>query len=97
MHFVVVFEDNPDRAGERSKHMPAHLAFLAKNETAVQAAGPLTDSSDGQAAGGLWLVEAGDAAEVEALVRSDPLFATGLRRSWRVLSWHQVFADGQAL
>ncbi len=97
MHYVVFFEDNPDKAGARSKHMPAHLAFLAENAASVQAAGPLKDTASGEGAGGLWLVEASEPEAVEALVRADPFYPTGLRRSWRILAWHQVFADGKAL
>ena len=60
---------------------------------AVGAAGPLSDPS-GAAAGGLWLVEADTAAEVERLVRDDPFWPTGLRQSYSILQWTRVFADG---
>ncbi len=92
MHFIVLFEDNPDKAEARARHMPDHLAFLQRNAAAVRAAGPLKDGDEG--AGGLWVVEAETRDAVEALVREDPFYPTGLRRSWRVLAWHQVFADG---
>jgi uncharacterized protein len=54
-------------------------------------------TGDGQGAGGLWLVEAADAFEVDALVKEDPFWPTGLRKSVRVLTWKQVFADGRRL
>jgi uncharacterized protein YciI len=97
MLHIVLFEDSP-RAGAdiRRRHMPDHLAFLQRNAHAVKAAGPLR-TVDGVAAGGLWLVEAPGAPEVEALVREDPFWPTGLRKSVRILAWSQVFADGRRL
>lgn len=93
--FAVLFEDDPALADKaRRRHMADHLAFLERNAAAVRAAGPLRDATDGAPAGGLWLVEAENRARVEILVREDPFWPTGLRRSVRVLSWSQVFADG---
>ena len=97
MLHIVLFEDNPDAPpGIRAAHMQAHLAFLERNAGAVRAAGPLREPS-GAPAGGLWLVEAPDAAAIERLVHEDPLWPTGLRRSVRILAWTQVFADGDRL
>jgi len=95
MLYVVLFEDNPQLGGDvRKRHMPAHLAFLERNAAKISAAGPL-HSSTGQTEGGLWLVEASGHDEVDALVKEDPFWPTGLRRSVRILTWRQVFADGQ--
>lgn len=92
--FAVLFEDDPTRAERvRQRHMAEHLAFLERNSAAIRAAGPLREPA-GAPAGGLWLVEAEEASAVEALVREDPFWPTGLRRSVRVLDWRQVFADG---
>lgn len=97
MLFAVLFEDDPAaRADLRAKHMPAHLAFLESHAAQVRAAGPLLEP-DGGAGGGLWLVEAPDAEAVDALVRADPFWPTGLRKSVRMLAWRQVFADGRRL
>ena len=97
MLYAVLFEDNPDTAHDlRRRHMPAHLSFLEKNAAQIKAAGPLQTSSGGPA-GGLWLVEAESGDTVEALVKEDPFWPTGLRRSVRVLRWSQVFADGKRL
>lgn len=95
MHYVVLFEDDPQRADMRRKHMQAHLAFLERNAATITAAGPLKDTRDGTPAGGLWLVEAESAAAVRALYEADPFWPTGLRKSVRVLEWKQVFADGK--
>jgi uncharacterized protein len=91
--YAVLFTDNPDHAAARQRLMPDHLAFLAKNAERIRAAGPISEG--GSAAGGLWLVEAANAADVAALTQSDPFWPTGLRQSVRVLEWTQVFADGR--
>jgi len=97
MLLAVLFEDDPAAGPEiRRRHMPAHLAFLERHGAQIRAAGPLQDS-DGGAAGGLWLVEADDHAAVEALVKADPFWAAGLRRTVRLLGWNRVFADGRRL
>jgi len=96
MLFVVLFEDGPDGVDLRRRHLPDHLAYLERNALKVRAAGPVS-ASDGQGTGGLWLVEAQNIAEVEALITADPLWPTGLRKSVRILLWTQVFADGRRL
>lgn len=97
MKFVVLFEDAPDAPADvRRKHMPEHLAFLERRSASVNAAGPLSET-DGSAAGGLWVVDAEDEAQVRALVEEDPFWCTGLRESVRIMSWMQVFADGRRL
>jgi uncharacterized protein YciI len=97
MLFAVLFEDDLARAEEvRSKHMQAHLEFLERNASAVTAAGPLRNES-GNPAGGLWLVKADTHNQVERLLREDPFWPTGLRKSVRVLEWKQVYAEGRRL
>lgn len=96
MLFAVLFEDDPAAPPDlRRRHMAEHLSFLARHAGQVRAAGPLFDGSG--PAGGLWLVEADSATEVEALTRADPFWPTGLRATIRVLEWRQVFAEGKAL
>ena len=94
MLYAVIFEDESSRAEERPRLMPKHLAFLEQRAQAVQAAGPLKDTADGSAAGGLWLVQAKDPEAVRALVEADPFWPSGLRKSVRILEWTQVFAEG---
>jgi uncharacterized protein YciI len=92
--FAVLFQDDESRADEiRRMHMQAHLAFLERHAAKIKAAGPLR-SDDGNPAGGLWIVEAPDAATVQDLVKEDPFWPTGLRRAVNILAWQQVFAEG---
>lgn len=97
MMFIVRFEDDPAHADQRTRHMPAHLAFLEKNLGRVKAAGPLADPATGAGVGGLWLVEAGSAGEVQKLVETDPFWPTGLRKSVKIFEWKQVYRDGKKL
>jgi uncharacterized protein YciI len=97
MKFVVLFEDDPATGADvRRKHMAEHLAFLERNAATVRAAGPL-QSPDGKGAGGLWIVDANGPSDIDALVKEDPFWPIGLRKSVRILAWTQVFADGQRL
>ena len=95
--YIVQFEDNEAFAAERQRHMSDHLAFLDANATRINAAGPLLVPGAGVGAGGLWVVTADSAEDVEALVHADPFWPTGLRKSFRVLQWKQVFKDGKRM
>jgi uncharacterized protein len=97
MLYAVLLEDNEGLGADvRRQHLPAHLSFLEKNAARIKAAGPLRGSS-GDPVGGLWLVEADSPDVVDALVKEDPFWSTGLRHSVRILRWSQVFADGRRL
>ena len=95
MLYAVLFQDNDEKAAMRTRYMAEHLAFLERNSGQIRAAGPLTDTQDSAPAGGLWLVEAADVQDVHSLIEADPFWPTGLRKSVRVLSWTQVFAEGR--
>lgn len=95
MKYIVLFEDNGAAADQRSKYMQDHLQFLEQNSGSVLAAGPLMDASWGLPAGGMWLVDADSVEDVEKLVKSDPFWSTGLRKSIKTFEWRQVFAQEQ--
>ncbi len=95
MIYAVFFEDDARHADARPRYMPDHLAFLERNAASIEAAGPLKDTANEAAAGGLWLVTADSPGDVQALVETDPLWPTGLRKSVRILEWTQVFKDGK--
>ena len=97
MMYIVLFEDNAELGTEvRQKHMPQHLAFLERNAARISAAGLLRTAAN-EPAGGLWIVQAENADAVDALVKDDPFWPTGLRKSVRILAWSQVFAGGKRL
>jgi uncharacterized protein len=97
MKFVVLLEDDPHADPDiRKTHMRDHLAFLEANAERISAAGPLSKPTGGQA-GGLWLVDAENENDVEQLIRRDPFWPTGLRKSFTILKWTQVYAEGRRL
>lgn len=97
MKYAVLFEDNDEFAHMRPKYMADHLQFLADNSDKIEAAGPMKDAKTQDPAGGLWIVEADNVEQVQALVETDPFWPTGLRQSIRILEWTRVFADGNKM
>lgn len=94
-NYIILFEDNEDFAHKRQEYMQNHLSFLEKNSNQIVAAGPLSDEQDDTPAGGIWTVSAASQDEVDALVKADPFWPTGLRHSYRILKWKQVYRDGK--
>ncbi len=92
MMYAVLLEDDDNYSNMRARYMSEHLAFLQRNADTIEAAGPLQDTSDGAPAGGLWLVKTDRVKDVCALIEADPFWPTGLRKSYRILEWKQVFA-----
>lgn len=76
--------------------MKEHLEFLENNSSKIEAAGPLSDSA-GEGRDGLWIVDVESEDEVNRLVHEDPFWPTGLRKSYSIIGWKQVFADGARL
>lgn len=97
MKFIILFEDARDADPDiRKIHMAKHLEFLEKNAGRIEAAGPLSDPV-GLGRDGLWIVDADTAEEVDQLVHQDPFWPTGLRKSYAIIKWTQVFAGGSRL
>jgi len=97
MKYAVLFEDNDEFAHKRPQFMADHLQFLGDNSDKIDAAGPLKDAATQDPAGGLWIMEAEDAGQVQALVEADPFWPTGLRKSIQILEWTRVYVDGQKM
>ena len=97
MKYAVLFEDNEEYAHMRPRFMADHLQFLSDNSDKINAAGPLKDAATQDPAGGLWIVEADNAGQVQALVETDPFWPTGLRKSIQILEWTQVYVDGRKM
>ena len=97
MKFIILFEDAPDADPDiRKSHMKRHLEFLERNADRIEAAGPLSDPAN-QGRDGLWIVEADSAEDVDRLVHEDPFWPTGLRKSYAIIKWTQVYAAGTRL
>jgi len=93
MLFAVRFTDKPEQMTLRLALMDAHLQWLRRHQGKVLAAGSLRPQPEADAVGGLWIVEAADKAEVEALLQSDPFWSGGLREGVEILSWHRAFPE----
>lgn len=93
--YVVLFEDDEDFAHQRATFMSEHLAFLEDHASSIKAAGPLAHSESGSGAGGMWLLDADHTEDVTHLIKKDPFWPTGLRKSFQILAWTQVFSDDQ--
>ena len=97
MTFIILFEDAPDADPDiRKIHMADHLDFLERHADRIEAAGPLADPS-GSGRDGLWIVNTTNIEEADRLVHEDPFWPTGLRKSYAIIHWTQVFAAGKRL
>lgn len=96
MLFVVLFEDNPEVGPEvRRDLMPVHQDFQEASG-AILEAGPLR-TVDGAPGGGMWIVDSESFDAVEALVKADPFWPTGLRKSYRILAWTKMLVGGRRI
>lgn len=97
MKFIILFEDAPQADPDiRKSHMAQHLGFLESHAAEIEAAGPLSDP-ERQGRDGLWIVDVDSIDIAERLVREDPFWATGLRASYSIIPWRQVFSNGSRL
>lgn len=93
--FAVFFEDDRQNAAAiRKEYLGRHFTFLGENAASIRTAGPLSREGD-TFAGGLWLVEAENSEDVDRLVKEDPFWSAGLRKSVQILAWNRVFVDGE--
>ncbi|RZT28837.1 hypothetical protein EV147_5146 [Cupriavidus agavae] len=90
---LFVFFDKPDSSRLRMALMDAHLEWLRCRRDKILAAGSLRPAPESAAVGGLWIVDAADKSEVEALLDSDPFWLEGLRERVEILSWHRAFPE----
>ena len=97
MKFIILFEDSKQADPDiRKIHMKDHLAFLHENSDVIESAGPLMDQA-GKGRDGLWIVNVENETQAEHLVKQDPFWPTGLRESYSIIPWKQVFCDGESL
>jgi uncharacterized protein len=95
MLFVVRFTDRPERLAIRKEFLPAHLEWLKKHKDIIRVAGSLRPEADASLVGAMWVVEANDKKDIEALLLSDPFWANGLRQGVEILHWVKAFPDQQ--
>ncbi|WP_169730740.1 YciI family protein [Leisingera aquimarina] len=82
--------------GQTTGQCPRHLDFLERHSDKIEAAGPLSDTAR-LGRDGMWIVEADAEEDVDRLVQEDPFWPTGLRKSYAIIKWTQVYAAGSRL
>lgn len=90
MLYAVRFHDRADRLATRERFLDAHVAWLAERRDRVLVAGSLRPEPGTAPVGGLWIVEAGSRAEVEALYATDPFWTEGLRERVEIHFWSKA-------
>jgi uncharacterized protein len=81
--FAVIAWDVADSATLREAARDAHFAHIERVIDKIAVAGPLKDDA-GANIGSLFVLDVANAAEAEALIRSDPYFAAGVWDRWAV-------------
>jgi uncharacterized protein YciI len=90
MLFAVLFTDKPGHGALRSEQLSAHIDWVEAHGDAVLVAGSLRAEPEEVPKGGLWIVEAPSKQAVLELMRSDPFYVCGLRRSVEVFHWSKA-------
>ena len=97
MLFIVQFEDKPDVAELRQKHLAEHFSFLDNKKDKVLVAGSVREIPSDRALGGLWIIEAEDETEVRDIFKDDPFWVNNMRASVRINRWVKAFPDRKTL
>ncbi|PKP75611.1 MAG: hypothetical protein CVT84_02355 [Alphaproteobacteria bacterium HGW-Alphaproteobacteria-6] len=87
MLYAVICRDRPGHLQVRLDNRAAHLAYIEATGI-VRMAGPFIE--EGQMAGSLVIIEAGDLAAAQAWAAGDPYGLAGLFDSVRVSEWKKV-------
>lgn len=82
-HFAVIAWDVPESAGLRDLARSHHFAHIERIIDKVAVAGPLKDAG-GAIIGSLVVLDVADAAEAEAVFKSDPYFDAGVWATWTI-------------
>ncbi|QUD86994.1 YciI family protein [Phenylobacterium montanum] len=84
--FVLTCLDKAGALDLRMATREAHLAYVRENLRRIKVAGPLLDAAE-QMKGSMFVIEAENAAEVEAFSAADPYRTAGLFESVTVQPW----------
>ena len=92
MPFAIIAIDKPDAQALRAALKPAHLDYLTDRQHMMLAGGALLDA-DGQAIGGLIVLDTDDPQVAQAFASEDPFNSGQLFASVQVMPWRQSFFD----
>jgi uncharacterized protein len=90
MLFAVIFTDKVDHGHVRAANLKAHIEWLEKHKETIPVGGSLRHEPGQTPKGGLWIANAESKAQLEALLKTDPFYAAGLRQSYEVLHWSKA-------
>lgn len=90
MHFFVYRVDKPGVSDLRMRTRPAHLEWAATLGSRVRYAGPTMAEDHRTMTGSVWVIEAKDRAEADALMRGDPYEQVGLFERREIHAFMQV-------
>ncbi len=93
MLFALINTDRPASLDLRMATRPAHLDFLASQESVIMSGGALLDA-DGKPSGSLLVIDVPDRAAAEAFAAADPYTKAGLFEGTVVRPFRQVYKDG---
>jgi uncharacterized protein len=82
-HYVVLAWDGPDGAARRAEYRDAHFAHFETVIDKFAIAGPLY-AADGSFAGSMVVIRADNAAEAEAILKTDPYYTGGVWARWDI-------------
>lgn len=96
MAFIILAYDKPNSEGLRAALRSQHLAYLCAREGQMLAGGAVLDE-DGNAIGGMIVVDTEDRAAAERFVSNDPFTTGGVFGSIQILAWRKTFFDHERI
>jgi len=91
MLFVIYCRDKEGAEAVRLENRDAHLAYVDASDLEPVIAGPLLSEDGEHMRGSMLVLEADDAAAVEAFAASDPYRLAGLFESVEIHPFRKVF------
>lgn len=73
-----------------------HLDYLEGNSKPILACGAKLNEADGQATGGVYIVDVETREEAEEFIDNDPFSRVGLFDKVQIESWRKAFLDGKS-
>lgn len=84
MLFIAEFGKHADKPDVFKKALEPHLQYLEERKDKVLLSATKQIPDGKEVLGFVWIIEAKDAAEAEALCKEDPFWTAGLRTSFRL-------------
>lgn len=97
MFYVLMCKDKPGSLELRMATRPPHVEYLKGLEAKgiLKTAGPLL-GDDEKPIGSVWIIEASDKTEAEALAAGDPYAKAGLFASVEIRAFNWTFGNPEA-